>query len=92
MFLSIDVQIRRERRELLIKCAATSLNSKLISHQKDFFAPIVVDAVLSLDEDLSLDMIGVKKIPGGALEVSLILQVARFYCHLLHKLSGFFPG
>jgi T-complex protein 1 subunit eta len=59
-----------ERRELLIKCAATSLNSKLISHQKDFFAPIVVDAVLSLDEDLSLDMIGVKKIPGGALEVT----------------------
>ena len=29
----------------------------------------MVDAVLSLDEDLSLDMIGVKKIPGGALEV-----------------------
>ena len=69
-FLSIDERLRSERRDLLIKCAATSLNSKLISHQKDFFAPIVVDAVLSLDEDLSLDMIGVKKIPGGALEVT----------------------
>ena len=67
--LSSQQSCCRERRELLIKCAATSLNSKLISHQKDFFAPIVVDAVLSLDEDLSLDMIGVKKIPGGALEV-----------------------
>ena len=65
----------REKRDLLIRCAATSLNSKLISHQKDFFAPIVVDAVLSLDEDLPLDMIGIKKVPGGTLEVELGARV-----------------
>ena len=68
----------KERRELLMKCAATSLNSKLISHQKDFFAPIVVDAVLSLDDDLALDMIGIKKVSGGALEDSFLVQGVAF--------------
>jgi T-complex protein 1 subunit eta len=32
---------------------------------------MVVDAVLLLDELLPLDMIGIKKVTGGALEVSL---------------------
>jgi hypothetical protein len=43
--------------------------------EKAFFAPIVVDAVMSLDEDLSLDMIGVKKVPGGSLEVRIPLYL-----------------
>jgi T-complex protein 1 subunit eta len=68
----------RDKRDLLIKCAATTLNSKLISHQKNFFAPIVVDAVLSLDEDLALDMIGVKKVPGGSLEDSFLVRGVAF--------------
>ena len=29
-----------ERRELLVKCAATALSSKLIHQQKDFFAEV----------------------------------------------------
>ena len=58
--------------------AATSLNSKLISHQKDFFAPIVVDAVCSLDDDLALDMIGIKKVAGGALEDSFLVHGVAF--------------
>lgn len=59
----------REQRQLLEKCAATALNSKLIAGQKDFFSKMVVDAVMSLDELLSLKMIGIKKVQGGALEV-----------------------
>ena len=55
---------------MLLKCAATSLSSKLVAHQKEFFSKMVVDAVLMLDELLPLNMIGVKKITGGALEVS----------------------
>lgn len=35
---------------------------------------MVVDAVLLLDELLPLDLIGIKKVPGGALEVYLILE------------------
>jgi T-complex protein 1 subunit eta len=34
---------------------------------------MVVDAVLLLDELLPLNMIGVKKVPGGALEVGTLL-------------------
>lgn len=65
------LNIDREHRELLEKCAATTLSSKLVAHQKDFFAKMVVDAVMLLDELLPLNMIGVKKVTGGALEVSL---------------------
>lgn len=59
-----------EHRQLLEKCAATALSSKLISLQKGFFSKMVVDAVLLLDELLPLNMIGIKKVTGGAVEVS----------------------
>lgn len=64
----------REQRQLLEKCAATALNSKLIAGQKDFFSKMVVDAVMSLDELMSLKMIGIKKVQGGALEVGARVQ------------------
>lgn len=57
---------------MLLKCAATSLSSKLVAHQKEFFSKMVVDAVLMLDELLPLNMIGIKKITGGALEVCFL--------------------
>lgn len=69
-FNIFNININREHRELLEKCAATTLSSKLVAHQKDFFAKMVVDAVMHLDELLPLNMIGVKKVTGGALEVS----------------------
>lgn len=77
----ISVKVRRENaeefRSLLLKCAATSLSSKLVSQQKDFFAKLVVDAVMILGENLPLNMIGMKKVQGGALEDSeLCLGVA----------------
>jgi hypothetical protein len=53
-----------------MKCAATTLSSKLVAHQKGFFAKLVVDAVMVLDDLLPLNMIGIKKVQGGALEVS----------------------
>ena len=58
-----------EFRDLLEKCAATAMSSKIIHSQKDFFKVMVVDAVNLLDEDLNERMIGMKKVPGGALEV-----------------------
>jgi T-complex protein 1 subunit eta len=66
----IEKRNAEQQRQLLEKCAATALSSKLISQQKGFFSKMVVDAVLLLDELLPLNMIGVKKVPGGALEVS----------------------
>ena len=45
---------------------------------------MVVDAVMSLDELLSLKMIGIKKVQGGALEVCIFY----FYSHLNKKLAS----
>lgn len=72
--VQIEKSNNTEHKALLEKCAATALSSKLIHQQKDFFSKIVVDAVLSLDELLPLNMIGIKKVQGGALEVSLIIR------------------
>ena len=54
---------------MLERCAGTALNSKLIGSHKSFFAPMVVDAVLHLDDDQDINLIGIKKIPGGSMEV-----------------------
>ena len=68
-YVLCTISIFREQRKLLVKCAATSLSSKLIARQKDFFSEMVVDAVSLLDEMLPLNMIGIKKVTGGSLEV-----------------------
>jgi len=68
-----------EFREILEKCASTALSSKLVHSQKDFFKKMVVDAVLSLDQDeLNEKMIGIKKIPGGAMQDSLLIEGVAF--------------
>lgn len=65
-------------RGLLEKCATTALNSKLVAHQKEFFSKLVVDAVMMLDELLPLDMIGIKKVAGGALEDTRLVDGVAF--------------
>lgn len=54
----IDMFYFRELRALLKKCASTSMCSKLIAYNKDFFSDMVVDAVMCLDSLLPLNMIG----------------------------------
>lgn len=54
---------------LLERCASTALNSKLLSGHSAFFAKMVVQAVLKLEGDLDLDLLGMKKEPGGSVEV-----------------------
>ncbi|KAJ2220443.1 T-complex protein 1 subunit eta [Coemansia sp. RSA 1722] len=77
--VSVDRTDAGETRALLEKCAATSMNSKLIGSQKEFFTKMVVDAVLRLDQDqLNEDMIGIKKIPGGAMQDSLLVDGVAF--------------
>jgi len=67
--VKIDKTNATEYRSLLEKCAATSMSSKLIHQQKDYFSKMVVDAVMMLNEQtLPLNMIGIKKVTGGALE------------------------
>uniref|UniRef100_A0A915KGR8 T-complex protein 1 subunit eta n=1 Tax=Romanomermis culicivorax TaxID=13658 RepID=A0A915KGR8_ROMCU len=68
---------KKLHREMLVKCAMTTLSSKLVATQKEFFGNMVVDAVGQLDERLPLNMIGIKKVHGGSLEESkLVLGVA----------------
>ncbi|KAF5397433.1 T-complex protein subunit eta [Paragonimus heterotremus] len=68
----------KEQRALLDKCAATALSSKLIAGHKEFFARLVVDAVSHLDSYLPLKMIGIKKVSGGALEDSFLVEGVAF--------------
>jgi T-complex protein 1 subunit eta len=78
----LAVQVKKddpaEHYDLLRKCAATAMSSKLIATQKDFFSKLVVDAVNSLDDLLPLNMIGIKKIAGGALEDSQLISGVAF--------------
>lgn len=60
LVITIDNSPER-RREMLIRCAETALNSKLLSSYKQFFAEIVVSAVEKLDTNLlDKDLIGIK--------------------------------
>jgi T-complex protein 1 subunit eta len=67
-----------EKRELLVKCSETALNSKIISKYKNFFSEMVVDAVLYLDEDLMKSDIGIKKITGGSVTDSFMVHGVAF--------------
>ncbi|TKA70045.1 putative T-complex protein 1 subunit eta [Friedmanniomyces simplex] len=67
------------QRETLRKLAATAMSSKLIHRNADFFTTMVVDAVLTLDQDdLNEKLIGIKKITGGALQDSLFVNGVAF--------------
>lgn len=68
----------KENRDSLEKCAATAMSSKLINQQRDFFSKMVVDAVMMLDDLLPLNMIGIKKVPGGGLEDTLLISGVAF--------------
>jgi T-complex protein 1 subunit eta len=67
-----------EKKNLLKKCAMTSLNSKLISNYKEFFADMVVNAVEHLEGDLNKNMIGIKKITGGSITDSFLVEGVAF--------------
>ncbi|XP_053975762.1 T-complex protein 1 subunit eta [Hylaeus anthracinus] len=64
--------------EVAQRCAETSLNSKLLHHHKQFFSRLVVKAVMTLDDMMPLNMIGIKKVSGGALEDSELVNGVAF--------------
>ncbi|KIY03228.1 uncharacterized protein Z520_01695 [Fonsecaea multimorphosa CBS 102226] len=77
--IAVSVDDGANKRETLRKLAATAMSSKLIHRNSGFFTKMVVDAVLSLDqEDLNEKLIGIKKITGGALEDSLFVNGVAF--------------
>jgi len=74
----LDAKDPADRRRLLERCAATSMNSKLIGSHSAFFAPMVVNSVLCLDDDQDNEMIGIKKETGGSMEDSFLVEGVAF--------------
>ena len=74
----IAVTIDGSERGILEKCAATTLRSKLVSDSRDFFAKMVVDAVLNLDDEMRLKDLGVKLVKGGGLQDSFFVPGVAF--------------
>ncbi|KAL0213094.1 hypothetical protein RCL1_006720 [Eukaryota sp. TZLM3-RCL] len=65
--------------DLLRRCAATAMSSKLIAGYRDFFAPMAVDAVKKLkDSDYDLSLLGIKKVQGGSMEDSILVEGVAF--------------
>ncbi|RMJ26647.1 t-complex protein 1 [Aspergillus sp. HF37] len=65
--------------ETLRRLAGTAMSSKLIKRHADFFTKMVVDAVLSLDQEyLNEKLIGVKRVTGGGLQDSLFVDGVAF--------------
>ncbi|KAL5261376.1 hypothetical protein ACHWQZ_G007166 [Mnemiopsis leidyi] len=76
--ITVKSEDPEELRQLLKKCASTSMCSKLIAYNKDFFSDMVVDAVMCLDTLLPLNMIGIKKVTGGSVTDSQLVQGVAF--------------
>ncbi|KAK3276883.1 T-complex protein 1 subunit eta [Cymbomonas tetramitiformis] len=79
--LSISLEDYDETGKLnvLQKCAETTLNSKLVGGEKEFFAKMVVEAVSHLDPAiLDLKMIGIKKVMGGSMRDSFLVKGVAF--------------
>ncbi len=80
-----DIAVEMDRgspgklRDVLEKLAGTAMNSKLIASQQVLFRKLVVDAVLHLDlNDLNERLIGIKKVPGGGMEESQLVDGVAF--------------
>jgi len=67
-----NAQDREQFRKDLVNIAKTTLSSKLLTHEKEFFANMVVDAVLRFKETPSLDHIKIIKKPGSSLKDSFL--------------------
>lgn len=76
--MKVNDKSPEDKRDMLLKCGMTSLNSKLISKQKEFFADMVVNAVEHLDVDLDKSDIGIKKVTGGSVTDSQLIEGVAF--------------
>jgi T-complex protein 1 subunit eta len=54
------------------------LNSKIISKYKEYFSELVVQAVEHLDKDLDKSFIGIKKVTGGSITDSFLVEGVAF--------------
>eukprot|EP00419_Tripos_fusus_P003642 CAMPEP_0172675734 /NCGR_PEP_ID=MMETSP1074-20121228/13455_1 /TAXON_ID=2916 /ORGANISM="Ceratium fusus, Strain PA161109" /LENGTH=538 /DNA_ID=CAMNT_0013493231 /DNA_START=58 /DNA_END=1670 /DNA_ORIENTATION=- len=78
--IAVDLKEKtnEEKRSMLIKCAETTLNSKLVADYKTFFAKMSVDAVSMLGEDLTVSAVGIKKVSGGSVTDTMLIEGVAF--------------
>jgi T-complex protein 1 subunit eta len=76
--ITINDKSEDEKRNLLLRCAQTSLNSKLIANYKEFFSKMVVEAVEKLEGYKDKDLIGIKHVTGGSITDSLLIDGVAF--------------
>lgn len=78
--LSIDLKTKGEEEKIamLRRCAETTLNSKLVADFKEFFSEIVVRAIGILGPDLDYSGIGIKKVVGGSVTDSFLINGVAF--------------
>jgi len=78
MAVDLTQKSAEEKRSMLIKCAETTLNSKLVADYKQFFADMIVNAVAMLGDDLSVSAVGIKKASGGSVTDSVLVDGVAF--------------
>uniref|UniRef100_A0A060T8Z9 T-complex protein 1 subunit eta n=1 Tax=Blastobotrys adeninivorans TaxID=409370 RepID=A0A060T8Z9_BLAAD len=77
--VSLENSDEKGLRPVLERVANTAMSSKIIHKNAPFFTKMVVDAVLTLDRtDLNEKLIGLKRVPGGAVEDSLFVDGVAF--------------
>jgi len=75
----IDSNDAAAKRDMLIKCAQTALNSKLLNTYKQHFGELVVQAIERLDPNLlDKDLVGVKGVTGGSITDSFVVDGVAF--------------
>ena len=76
--IKINDKSEEEKRNLLLRCAQTSLNSKLIANYKEFFSEMIVEAVEKLEGFKDKDLIGIKHVTGGSITDSFLVDGVAF--------------
>lgn len=86
----IAVPVTLDDRDQLIKCAATSLNSKVVSQYSDTIAPMVVDAVLKIASGDNCDLRDIKIIKKleGTIEDTELVDGVVFDSGVSHTVHG----
>ncbi|CXI00403.1 T-complex protein 1 subunit beta, putative [Plasmodium berghei] len=59
-------------REDLLRIARTTLSSKLLTHEKNHFAELAVNAIMRIKDNLNLDLIHIIKKSGGTIKESYL--------------------
>ena len=75
--ISVKVD-EKNRRDILLKCAQTALSSKLVASYREFFSEMVVAAVEKLESDMDKSLIGIKKVTGGSVTDSFLVDGVAF--------------